>query len=152
VHLDNSQYWLPKISHTFHGRDIFSPVGAHLAAGVPFDALGTAVTDALTLPLPQPERLPGGSIRGQVLHADRFGNLITDIPMTWLAADQRWGFEIAGRHIDGLSVTYAAVGRGALVALAGSEGLLEIAVREGSAAKTLGIGAGAVVTATPGGA
>ncbi len=149
IHLDQPQYWLAAISHTFHGRDIFSPVGAHLAAGVPFDALGTPIADPVTFPLPRPERLPDGSIRGQVLHADRFGNLITDIPMSWLAAGDAWIFDIAGQRIEGLSVTYAAAERGELVALAGSEGLLEIAVREGSATERLDVGAGTQVMATP---
>lgn len=149
IHLDQPKYWLPTISQTFHGRDIFSPVAAHLAAGVPFGALGTLITDPVTFPLPQPERLPDGSIRGEVLHADRFGNLITDIPMSWLATSEAWIFEIAGRRIEGLSATYATARRGALVALPGSEGLLEIAVREGSAAETLGVGAGTLVTAVP---
>jgi S-adenosylmethionine hydrolase len=149
VHLDRPAYWLPAISHTFHGRDIFSPVGAHLAAGVAFDAVGSAISDAVAFPLPQPERLADGSLRGQVLHADRFGNLITDIPMSWLSEGEGWSFEIAGQRIVGLSVTYAAVGRGTLVALAGSEGLLEIAVREGSAAEVLGADAGTEVVAVP---
>lgn len=149
IHLDQPTYWLSTVSQTFHGRDVFSPVAAHLAAGVPFDGLGTPITDPVTFSLPQPERLPNGSIRGQVLHADRFGNLITDIPMNWLAAGDAWLFEIAGRRIEELSVTYAMAERGALVALSGSEGLLEIAVREGSAAEALGVGAGTLVMATP---
>ena len=149
LHLNRREFWLPTISQTFHGRDIFSPVAAHLAAGVPFDALGTPITDPVTFPLPRPERLPDGSIRGEVLHADRFGNLITDIPMSWLTGNKTWVFEIAGQRIEGLSVTYAAARRGALVALPGSEGLLEIAVREGSATGRLGIGPGAPVIATP---
>jgi S-adenosylmethionine hydrolase len=149
VHLDCAEYWLPVVSNTFHGRDIFSPVGAHLAAGVPFHVLGTEISDAITLPLPQPERLADGSLRGQVQHADRFGNLITDIPMSWLAEGMGWRFEIAGRRIAGLSITYAAVARGELIALAGSDGLLEISIREGNAAETLPASAGTVVTAMP---
>ncbi|MDH7484892.1 MAG: SAM-dependent chlorinase/fluorinase [Anaerolineae bacterium] len=149
LHLDRPQFWLPTISRTFHGRDIFSPVAAHLAAGVPFDTLGTPIADPVILPLPRPERRPDGSIRGQVLHADRFGNLITDIPVGWLAAGKSWRFDIAGQCIEGLSLTYAAAGQGELVALPGSDGLLEIAVREGSAAKMLHVGAGAQVIAMP---
>jgi len=149
LHLNRREFWLPTISQTFHGRDIFSPVAAHLAAGVPFEMLGTPISDPVILSLPRPERMPDGSIRGEVLHADRFGNLITDIPMSWLAGNQ-WVFEIAGRRIEGLSATYAAVRRHALLALPGSEGLLEIAVREGSAAERLGVGEGALVIAKPG--
>jgi len=149
LRLDRPEFWLPTISPTFHGRDIFSPVAAHLAAGVSFEALGAPITDPVLLPLSAPERRPDGSMCGQVLHADRFGNLITDIPMNWLAAGEAWLFDIAGQRIEGLSVTYAAAERGELVALSSSEGLLEIAVREGSVAKTLNAGAGAQVIALP---
>ena len=149
LHANRPEYWLPVISRTFHGRDIFSPLGAHLAASIPFEALGTPITDPLTFGLLRSERHADGSVRGQVLHGDRFGNLITDIPMRWLEASDRWQFEIAGRNIDGLSATYAVVERGTLIALAGSDGLLEIAVREGNAAEVLGVSPGEAVIVTP---
>jgi S-adenosylmethionine hydrolase len=149
LHADQPQYWLPVISRTFHGRDIFSPLGAHLAASVPFEALGSPITDVVTFDLYQSQRLADGSIRGQVLHSDRFGNLITDIPMSWLEANGPWLFEIAGRSIDGLTATYAVVERGTLIALAGSDGLLEIAVREGNAGRVLDAGPGAEVIVKP---
>ncbi len=56
VHLDNPKYWLPKVSNTFHGRDIFAPTGAHLAAGVPLSELGTPITDPIRLDMPRPEK------------------------------------------------------------------------------------------------
>lgn len=149
VHLDREELWLPTVSRTFHGRDIFSAVAARLASGVRFEDLGSPISDAVTFPLPRPQRLADGSIRGEVLHADRFGNLITDIPGQWLSVAPSWQLVIGGRTIWGLSETYASAPRGELLALTGSEGLLEIAVREGSAARVLHAGAGSVVLAAP---
>jgi len=149
LHADRPAYWLEAVSRTFHGRDIFAPLAAHLAASIPFEALGTPISDPVTFRLLRAERLADGSLRGRVLHADRFGNLITDVPASWLGATERWLCKIAGRHIEGLSATYASVERGALVALAGSGGLLEIAVREGSAAEMLDAGRGTAVIVTP---
>jgi len=150
VHLDRPEYWLPTVSRTFHGRDIFSPIAARLATGQRFEELGSQIDDAVTLPLPQPEQLADGSIHGVVLHADRFGNLITDIPGRWLETAPAWEFVIGGRTIRGLIATYACVPEGHLLALTGSEGLVEIAVREGSAAEALGAGPGSLVVARPG--
>lgn len=150
LHADRPEYWLEAVSSTFHGRDIFAPLAARLAAGLRFEALGTAITDPVTFRLFRSERFPDGSLRGRVMHADRFGNLITDIPISWLEESDRWLLEIAGRHIDGLSLSYASADRGALMALAGSGGLLEVAVREGNAAQVLDAGPGAAVIVTPG--
>ena len=148
-HLDRPRFWLSQISRTFHGRDIFTPVAAHLAAGVPFGEVGTVINDPVTISLPRPQRTADGAICGEVLHVDRFGNLITDIPADWLAGAASWRFEVAGQSIDGLSHAYAAVEPGALVALIGSAGRLEIAVCQGSAATFLGVAAGASVVARP---
>jgi S-adenosylmethionine hydrolase len=161
VELANPSYRLPQVSHTFHGRDIFSPAAAHLAAGVPIDQLGPAVPDLITLPVPRLEVGPK-VIRGEVLHADHFGNVITSIGRLLWSGDKlalepafgRQGRETAGfkakntvvvaggREIGRVHRTYAEVGHGQLVALVGSEGHLEIAVREGSGAERLGLKAG----------
>lgn len=138
LHLDNPTYWLPAVSWTFHGRDIFAPVAAHLAAGAPFASLGTPIDDPVTLPLSQPQRLLDGRIRGQIVAVDHFGNLISDVPAEWLAS-RHWRFHIAGQLVDGLCQTYAAAAPGQLLALIGSGGQLEIAVRNGSAAQQLGV-------------
>ena len=147
VHLNQPRYWLPVVSQTFHGRDIFAPVAAHLANGVSLGALGTQITDAVVLNVPRPARKPGGSIAGEVVYVDRFGNLITNIPASWLMPEGSWAFEIRQKHINSLSPNYAAVPAGTLLALISSEETLEIAQREGSAAHMLGVGAGEPVTA-----
>jgi len=147
VQLTRPAYWLPQVSHTFHGRDILAPVAAHLARGVALADLGEAVTDLARLPLPRPSLQPDGAIAGQVLHTDRFGNLITNVPGELLAGPV--AVEIAGRRIRGLSPSYAAAEPGQLVALISSRGRLEIAVREGSAARELGAGPGEPVRIRP---
>ena len=141
--LANPYYRLPAVSNTFHGRDIFAPFAAHIAGGVPFHSLGPLVTDPVRIPLPQPQRLPDGSLQGEILYADRFGNLISDIPVPWLAGVSDWQFELAGVQIDGFLQTYSRAEPGQLLVLGGSEGTVEVAVREGSAAARLQTGPGA---------
>src|SRR5512138_3501223 len=83
VHLNNPKYWLPKISHTFHGRDIFAPVGAHLANGVPFGALGPRLYNPVRIELPHPEQTDTGWM-AHITGIDSFGNLTTDLPASAL--------------------------------------------------------------------
>ena len=146
--LDRPDYWRPEVSRTFHGRDIFAPVAAHLARGVSAVELGRPVSDAMRLSLPEPERAAGGQIAGEVVYTDHFGNLITNIPGDWVPG-HRWQVRIAERQLDGLRTTYAQGAPGELIALVSSGGTLEIAVREGSAAHRLGIGVGETVTLWP---
>jgi len=145
---DNPQVWLPAVSHTFHGRDIFAPVAAHLAAGMPFERLGTLVDDPVLLHAAVPQRLPNGAIRGHIETIDHFGNLVSDIPANWLAGSP-WTIHIAGLAIPGLSATYAQVPPGAVLALIGSSGGLEVAVRNGDAAAHLRVQPGEPIEARP---
>ncbi len=224
VELVNSHYRLPSVSQTFHGRDIFAPAAAHLAAGVAIEELGPTVPDPITLSPPRLEIGPH-TIGGEVLHTDHFGNVITSIgrllwrgnellltpafhpplvadrgstqsrvsgPGTGLAASgtpagglprpssivhrppsKRSGIQHppapayggspdsaphpevrfqanealvvigdpppGGQEIRGVCRTYADVEPGDTLALVGSEGHLEIAVREGSGARRLGL-------------
>jgi len=149
VHLTRREYWLSQVSNTFHGRDIFSPVAAHLARGVPLGDLGDPIDDPVLLDLPQPRKRGDGALEGHVIYVDRFGNLITNIPGTWLDNSTRWQIEVAGRMITRLCTTYADAPRGHLLALIGSAGMLELSVREGSAALTLGTGEGTRVIVRP---
>jgi S-adenosylmethionine hydrolase len=145
VHLTRREYWRSEISHTFHGRDIFSPVAAHLANGVPLEELGEPTQDMVQLPLPAPVQTDDGAIRGHVIHVDTFGNLITDIPAQMLAHRQASRVIVGQAHIREIATTYAAVEPGHLLALIGSHGYLEVAVREGSAAQVAAAGVGAPV-------
>jgi len=145
VVLTQSAYWLPEVSHTFHGRDIFAPVAAHLANGVPLSSLGEPVADLVRLELPVPRRREDGAIVAQVIHVDSFGNLVTNIPAGMLPERGRRRITVGGITVPGLSTTYSSVDAGDALALVGSHENLEIAVREGSAANVLGVGVGAQV-------
>lgn len=124
---------------TFHGRDVFAPAAARLASGEPLDALGEPVDDPLVRRTPEARRLDDGAVQGEVIAVDRFGNLITNL------VTARGGIvEIAGARLP-LRRTYVDIGAGELLALTGSSGLVEIAVRDGSAAAMLGVGRGTLV-------
>ncbi|MBM4255711.1 MAG: SAM-dependent chlorinase/fluorinase [Deltaproteobacteria bacterium] len=138
IHLTNSQYFLPQLSSTFHGRDVFAPVAAHLSRGVPPEALGLTIPSIERLSLPRVERTETELI-GSVIAIDHFGNLITNIAEADLLPFPRetlW-VSIGAVKIQGLVATYASVPLGATVALINSWGMLEIAVRNGSAAQQL---------------
>ena len=139
--LDQPEFWQPNISRTFHGRDIFAPVAAHLARGIVPYALGSPISDPVRLPAVAPQRRADGHVAGHVIHVDHFGNLITDIPGGWVGVG-RWCVEIAGRRIGRFGTTYADATAGALLILVSSAGTLEIAVRDGNAAALLGVGVG----------
>ncbi len=141
VHLTNPSYHLSPVSRTFHGRDIFAPAAAHLARGVPLTELGDPLTEIIAFPLPRPQVRSDGTVVGQVIHVDRFGNLITSIMATDLADHSlliEGVIEIKGQSIRGIASNYAEVATGKLLALVGSSDRLEIAVSGGSASQTLG--------------
>jgi S-adenosyl-L-methionine hydrolase (adenosine-forming) len=137
VELTNSKYWRsPNPSQTFHGRDIFAPVGAHLASGVPFSELGQEINpDSLVkLPLPKLE-FSEGYLSGCIQYIDHFGNLITNIPSD-LVVDQSWQAIANGMTINSGS-TYSDVGISESIAIVGSDGWVEIAVNRGNAQEKL---------------
>ena len=150
IELNRAQYWLPDISHVFHGRDIFSPVAAHLANGVHLNDLGFPFTDPVRLELPKPEKTDNGW-RGEVIHIDHFGNVSTNIRVEHLgdamANKETIGVRLNGIEIHGLVNTFGERPMGELVALIGSTGNLGIAVVNGNAQEKLGtkIGDGVAV-------
>ena len=147
VEFTNSEYWLPAVSNTFHGRDIFAPVAGQLSLGLEPERLGPIVADLNMLDWPEPQ-LGDHRIDGAVRWADRFGNLITNIPSTMLAAAElSGGLKIScfGKQIHGTISSYGVRQAGELTALVGSSSFLEIAVVHGSAAKLLNASAGAPV-------
>lgn len=123
----------PHASATFHGRDVFAPAAVRLATGESLDRLGVPHANPVLRRTPDTRRRTDGAIAGQVMIVDRFGNLITNI-----GARLTGRIEIAGQRIA-VQRTYADVGEGELVALAGSSGFLEVAVRGGSAAVALAV-------------
>lgn len=135
VEASNPQYHLPRVSAVFHGRDIFAPVGAHLAAGVPLEALGPVVDDPVLLDFPQAERTPEGW-RAQVIQIDRFGNLATNLERHALRGETVSRVRCKGREIPFVS-TFAEGQPGSLVALWDSADLLSISLVNGDAARSL---------------
>ena len=138
VHLDKPEYWLPREYTTFHGRDIFAPVGAHLAAGVPLEMLGSVINDPVRMPLPKPIRTDDG-VEGSIVVIDVFGNCSTNIRVSEIADLESATLTIAGQVIQGVLPSYGYAKIGELVAVMDSEGFIEIAVVNGNAAKTYGI-------------
>jgi S-adenosylmethionine hydrolase len=143
-------------STTFDGRDRFAPLAARLVEGDPPAAFGEVCASAEVLPGPEvavPRRLADGSIAAEVIHVDRFGNLITNLPFGWLAeagADwrERWSCAV-GEHTLALVRTYADAAGQEAVALANSYDRMEIALARGSAARGLGLARGAEVRFVP---
>jgi len=138
VHLDRSQYFLLEPSRTFHGRDVFAPVAAHCAAGIGAGVLGSTTEGFERLTIPAPRRVES-AVEAQVIHVDRFGNLVTNVEPGDLA-DFRGpdvSISIGAVTIFEISPHYAAVREAKPLALWNSWGRLEIAVRNGSAARQL---------------
>jgi S-adenosylmethionine hydrolase len=117
---------------TFHGRDVFAPAAAQLASGASLDSLGSVQLDPMVRRTPEPVREPDGSIRGEIIAIDRFGNLVTNL------AGLRLGVLMVRGQVVPVLRTYSDVPSGKALALIGSSGLLEIAVRDGSADVALG--------------
>lgn len=137
VHTDNPEYWLPEVSHVFHGRDIFAPVAAHLANDVPLQSLGKPIHDPVLLNLPQPERTEKGW-RGEVIHIDYFGNVSTNIRLEHLGKPAKLSTQLRKTTISGMVQTFGERPPGDLVVLYGSTGNLIISVVNGNAAQRLG--------------
>ena len=145
VELTNSDYW--RTTHpalTFHGRDIFAPVGAHLAGGVSLQQLGQVIDPATLVQLTLPEYTPTNTgVAGCIQYVDRFGNLITNIPGTYVQG-KTWSVVAAGLTIPGRQ-TYSDLASTSALALIGSHGWVEIAVNGGNAQSQLQLDWGAKV-------
>jgi S-adenosyl-L-methionine hydrolase (adenosine-forming) len=141
--LNNTNFFLKPVSATFHGRDIFAPVAAHLSRGVSPLEMGKEIKDFQRLSLPKP-MVEGKRIRGKVIYIDSFGNLITNITAHHLKKLEKVPvkIKIGGTFISGLSRNYYEANKGSLLALIGSSNFLEISAREGSAQKKLKCKAG----------
>lgn len=136
-HTDQPKYWLPKVSHTFHGRDIFAPVAAHLAAGVPLDSVGSRIADPVLIALPQPKRTPTG-VQGEIIHRDQFGNIWTNIRATDLDKLNAFTVHAGDTEIRSFVTTFGERAPGDLITYLNSEGSLGIAVVNGNATQRLG--------------
>ena len=145
IRITNSKYFLASVSQTFHGRDIIAPVGAHITRGVALTKLGSAMdpADAVWLDNLQPQTLDSGEIVGRIVAADHFGNLVSNIDVQTLTAARRFGqdsrilIKIGSHVICGMTETYGSGRSNTPLALIGSRGYLEIAIKNGNAAQVL---------------
>jgi S-adenosyl-L-methionine hydrolase (adenosine-forming) len=148
--LTNTGLFRSPVSPVFHGRDVFGPVAGHLALGLGLEHVGPAVSDPVLLPVAAVRRLGEAEWEATVVHVDRFGNLTTNLrqrDLEGMAGGPLRGdivVSLAGAILP-LARTYADVGEGEACALMGSGGRLEVAVREGNAARLLGVGKGTAV-------
>jgi len=146
--ITNPHYWREPVSPTFHGRDIFAPVAAHISLGHPPADFGEKITSLETLLLTRPHQEPSGTVVGHILHIDSFGNLITDITAQYLSPEGKSLDIKIGKHtIHRLSRTYAEAE--GLLALIGSSDRLEISIKGGSAHNLLNAEVGDEVRVSP---
>ncbi len=139
--IESTKFFLHPVSHTFHGRDIFAPVAAHLCRGAAIRKLGPKQKDFIRLPWPQP-RVKKNRIEGEVVFIDRFGNAITNIENTGRNTPNRQEVFLGRRRLCPVKAFYQSVRAGQAVAVPGSSGFLEIAVNGRSAAKRFGMKCG----------
>jgi S-adenosylmethionine hydrolase len=149
-HITNERYSRLPVSSTFHGRDIFAPASAHLAAGVPAARFGKRIEDYLRLTFHLPNRTGKHVWTGAVLKVDRFGNLITNLHIDEFTDVRKRPFDlnVGLEKISRLALTFSECGVGELCVIVGSSGYIEVAANQGSAAKTLGCAAGSPVELT----
>lgn len=144
--LENERFRKTPVSDTFHGRDIFAPAAAHIARGARFEAFGPPYEPILagwSEPYVSKEE-----IRGEVIHIDRFGNSITNVTLKTLESRgpaRDWSVHAGKTVIRSVELTYAKAGKGEALALSGSNGFIEIAINQGSAAAELGLHRGTEV-------
>lgn len=149
VRVSRPDLHLPKVSQTFHGRDVFAPIAAAIASGEPIAKLGEPATDWVRLGNREPQT-DAGRIEGEVVYIDRFGNLITSIHAIHLAEATRPTVQLADRAVTGLAPSYESVEPGELLAIIGSTDRLEISINGANAAQELGVATGEPVQVTLG--
>jgi S-adenosylmethionine hydrolase len=143
IEIRNEAFFRHPVSRTFHGRDIFAPTAAHLARGIAPSEFGPPVADPVLLPIREPVQDSHGNWTGEILHVDRYGNLITN-----LTGRPREPFEllIRGQAITSFHTHFAAAPTGEPFAIEGSSGYLEVSVNQGDASRLTGASAGDPVT------
>lgn len=149
-HVTNDKYFLHPVSRTFHGRDVFAPVAAHLASGVAAARFGKTIEDFVRLSIDKPTRTGKRVWTGTILKVDRFGNLITNLHIDEFPDVRTRPFELnAGlQQISRLATTFSECAPGEFFVVVGSAGYLEVAANQGSAAKMLGVRSGSPVELT----
>jgi S-adenosyl-L-methionine hydrolase (adenosine-forming) len=152
-HLTNTAYFLPNPSSTFHGRDIFAPVAAALAEGVPPENLGPIIHDPIQLKMMRCESMADGTLTGKIIHIDHFGNCVTNLPsdrLRSLSATESFCLLVKEFQIRKLARCYGegAGEPGRPFLICGSAGFLEVSIDSSSAARELKIEVGDPVLLT----
>lgn len=137
ISVTSSHYFLPKISSTFHGRDIMAPVSAWLSKGINISNFGEKCNDWVKLKFPEIKKLDEKVYEGEIIHIDRFGNLITNIPSSFLEGKRSIRVEINGKIIDKFKRSYSEGSVGEPILIIGSSDFLEIGAFLSSAEKIL---------------
>ncbi len=148
INITNSKYFLPNVSHTFHGRDIFAPVSAYLSLGIEPEAFGERINNWVRLDFKEPI-IKGDKLLGEITHIDNFGNLISNIDQRrFLSFIMSYHFRIriGDKKISEIKQGYWEGKKGEIIALFGSGGFLEISVNNGSAQKRLKVKKGDYIT------
>ncbi len=139
VEVVEERFFLREVSNTFHGRDVFASVAAHVASGVPIEQLGPRVTSIVPLAIPAATQTKHGA-RGEIMTIDRYGNAITNIPNPWLSPGGE--VRVHGEVVARIARTYGDVALGEPVAVPSSGGTLEIAINGGNAAESMRLSVG----------
>lgn len=157
VEVTNKEYFLPEVSNTFHGRDIFAPVAGHILNGVNVENFGKKISKIKEITLPSPILSSNGILTAEIIYIDGFGNLITNIDCNVLkkvefdvnSTNVGFSIVVGNNEIAGISKSYADVNDGDLLAIFGSSGYLEIAVNKGNAKELLNLKKGSKVIILP---
>lgn len=155
IEVTNRRYFLPEVSNTFHGRDIFAPVAAHIVSGIKPEELGGEISEIEKFEIPRPVLVSKGTLNSEVIYIDHFGNIITNVDINALKevisylkdietsqiclADEKLSIVVSGREIKKINKSYSDVEDGELIAIFGSSGYLEIAVNKNSAKRLLNV-------------
>jgi S-adenosylmethionine hydrolase len=139
--ISNARYFRRPVSQTFHGRDIFAPVAAHVAAGVAPSRIGKVIADYVRPPFERPRQTGERTWTGEILKVDHFGNVVTNFRAEDFQAIEE--LTVGRAKVRRLVHSYEEARAGELVAIVGSSGFLEVSVKQGSAAKKIGCRSGA---------
>ncbi|MDQ3798885.1 MAG: SAM-dependent chlorinase/fluorinase [Acidobacteriota bacterium] len=133
--LTNEKYFAAEVSRTFHGRDVFAPVAAHLSNGIAPESFGNEIDDFVKFENPQPRKISETETQAEIIHIDRFGNLVTNLKTEDLPAE--FTLEVNETRIEKHREFYAEAGKGEIFSIAGSAGFLEIVAFRDSAERLL---------------
>jgi hypothetical protein len=148
VELTVRALWRHPVSPVFHGRDIFAPVAARLASGSQLRQVGDAIDAIVPYPIRAPQRRPDGGVSGHVIHLDRFGNVVTDLPRDLLPRG-RFTVEVGEMTVTRQVAYYAEAEKDEVVSLVNSAGYLELATHRLRASELLSAKRGAIVEVHP---